>query len=191
MDEIPPLPPVKVKCTQSECDKGKHCYRPKRGGWKEERPGECRSCGDRSVDMSVTRALDASDPAAIFKELGREFIRGHYLDRPIDRRARRLIRRDGVDGTMAKVPALLAKKIGGVPDAFDGRQTKLEGDVLFYAQHATATCCRRCAWYWYGIPREREMTKAELGFCVDMVLAYLNRRDPELKAIEASAELGG
>lgn len=191
MDEIPPLAPVKVKCTQSDCDNEKHCYRPKRGRWKDEGPGECRSCGDRSVDMSVTRALDASDPAAIFMELGREFIRDHYLNRPIDRRARRMIRRDSVDGSRAKVPALIAKKIGGVPDAYDGRQTKLDGNVLFYAQHATATCCRWCAWYWYGIPRDREMTAAEQAFCSDMVLAYLDRRDGELRAIEATTEPDG
>ena len=93
-----------------------------------------------------------------------------------------------VECSRAKVPALIAKKIGGVPDAYDGRQTKLEGNVLFYAQHATATCCRRCAWYWYGIPRDRELTPTEQAFCADIVLAYLDRRDGELRAIEATPE---
>jgi len=188
MDELPTLAPVKLTCTSRDCENDKHCYRPKRGGWKSEPVGECQGCGDRSVDMSVTRARDRSAPNAIFCELGREFIRDHYLQKPIDRRARRLIRRDGVDGVRAKAADRLRKSIGGEPDAFDGRQTKLEGNVLFYAQHATATCCRRCAWYWYGIPMTGPMADHDLAFCIKMVDAYLDGREGEMRAIEATAE---
>jgi hypothetical protein len=155
--------------------------------WKDDgKRGECQACGDTSVDMSITRARDASNPNAIFTELGREFIRDHFLNKEIDERGQRQIRRDGVDGVRSKVHSHMVSRIGGEPNAWDGRQTPLEGSVLNLAQHATATCCRKCAYYWYAIPQDGPLTADELQFCEDIMLAYLDRRDPDLRAIEAT-----
>ncbi|MBK6510277.1 MAG: DUF4186 family protein [Haliea sp.] len=38
----------------------------------------------------------------------------------------------------------------------DGRRVpvadkKLEGNPFAYAQHATASCCTKCAYYWWGL----------------------------------------
>ncbi len=187
MDELPAFEKVKIKCSSTECDKDKHCYRPKRGQWKDDGVrGECQACGDTSVDMSVTRARDASNPNAIFAELGREFIRDHFLNKPVDERGQRQIRRDGVDSIRGRVHSHIASRIGAEPNAWDGRQTPLEGSILNLAQHATATCCRKCAYYWYAIPKDRPLKPDELQFCESMVLAYLDRRDTELRAIEAT-----
>ena len=187
MDELPDLKKVKISCTAKDCGSDLHLYRPKRGEWKalDDQPA-CQGCGDAEVDMSVTRARDISQPGAIFAELGREFVRYVYLNRPIDARARRLIRRDGMAGIRAKVRERVERSIGQEPNAFDGRQTPLEGNVLYYAQHATATCCRRCAWYWYGIPRDGAMSEESLLFCVGLIDAYLDRREGEITAIAAS-----
>ncbi|MDP9423339.1 MAG: DUF4186 domain-containing protein [Pseudomonadota bacterium] len=189
MDKLPELEKVKISCSASDCENDKHAYRPKRGQWKAlPDEGVCQSCGDTSVDMTVTRARDGSNREAIFHELGREFIRDHFLNKPFDERARRLIRRYGMDGIRERAPSRVASAIGKKPSAWDGRQTKFEGNVLFYAQHATATCCRRCAWYWYGIPREGPLSAEDLAFCTSLVQAYLDRREGEIRAIAASAE---
>ena len=186
MDELPDLKPVKITCMSKDCENDRHLYRPKRGEWREPSRGVCQGCGDTSVDMSIPRAKDANNPAAIFKELGREFIRDHFLSKPIDNRARRLIRRDGLDTIRARVAEVLDKCLRKPPDNFDGRRTSLEGNIIHYAQHATATCCRKCAWYWYGIPMDGEMSRRDLAFCVDMVQAYLDRREGEIRAIHGS-----
>lgn len=34
----------------------------------------------------------------------------------------------------------------------DGRQTPMGNHPVFIAQHATATCCRKCLAKWHGIP---------------------------------------
>ena len=188
MDELPDLKPVKLTCTSSDCDNGRHAYRPGRGKWQELGPGVCQNCGDTSVDMTVTRARDGARPDVIFAELGREFIRDHFLNKPFDERARRLIRRDGVEGIKQRVHDRLLRSLGGDPTNWDGRQTPLSGSVLFYAQHATATCCRKCAWYWYGIPRDGEMDAADLSFCDGLVCAYIDRRAPEIDAIHHAHE---
>jgi hypothetical protein len=141
--------------------------------------------------MSVTRALDASDPEAIFAQLGREFIRDRFLNAPIDEKGRREIRKHGIDGLKALVARHLRSRIGAAPNMWDGRQTPMEGSVLNLAQHTTATCCRKCLYYWYGVPRNRALDNRELDFCENMVLAYLERRKGELRAIEAGYADGG
>src|SRR3989454_6847476 len=44
----------------------------------------------------------------------------------------------------------------------DGYQTQRErsAEIVHYAQHATAACCRKCIEYWHGIGPVREMEKA-------------------------------
>jgi hypothetical protein len=192
MDELPTFQNVKITCKSSDCGNDKHCYRPKRGQWRDDGVrGECQECGDTSVDMSVTRALDASNPQAIFAELGRELIRDRFLSAPIDEKGRRQIGREGVEGLRARVAQHLWARIGPKPNMWDGRQTPMAGSILNLAQHATATCCRKCLYYWYGIPRDRALDDREKDFCERIVLAYLDRRGSELRAIEVSDADGG
>jgi hypothetical protein len=186
MDKLPELEEVKVTCTSKDCDNDKHLYRPKRGEWGKPAAGVCQGCGDTSVDMSIPRARDFSNPSAIFTELGREFIRDHFLTKAVDKKARRIIRRHGIDVIRSRARGRLKSAIGKEPNAFDGRQTPLTGNILYYAQHATATCCRKCAWYWYGISREGELAEADLEFCHNLVQAYLDRREGEICAIHAT-----
>jgi len=187
MDELPELEKVDISCTAKDCENDKHAYRPGRGEWKKlPDQAVCQGCGDTSVDMSIPRSRDLGARDAIFRELGREFIRDLYIEKPFDKRARRLIRRYGMDGIRNRVSGRLVSAIGREPSIYDGRQTKFEGNALFYAQHATATCCRKCAWYWYGIPKEGPMVEKDMTFCVGLVQAYLDRREGEIRAIAAS-----
>lgn len=192
MDKLPDLKEVKITCTIKDCANDHHLYRPKRGEWGElDDEPECQGCGDKSVDMSVTRARDISKPEAIFAELGREFIRYIFLNRDIDARARRLILKYQMSGIRDRVASRIKTAIGRSPDVFDGRQTPLTGNILHYAQHATATCCRKCAWYWYGIPREGPLSTENLAFCEGLIHAYLDKREGEILAIAASPPLDG
>lgn len=187
MDKLPDLKEVTISCAAKDCENDKHLFRPMRGKWRElEEQPACQGCGDTSVDMSVTRAKDLTRRDAIFRELGREFIRDHYLGKPIDKKARRLIRRYGVQGVRDRALSRVKSAIGGEPNDWDGRQTKYDGNILFYAQHATATCCRKCAYYWYGIPRTGCLSEADLAFCHGLVQAYLDHREGEILAIAAT-----
>jgi len=44
---------------------------------------------------------------------------------------------------------------------------------VFIAQHATATCCRRCLARWHGIPAGRTLTDDEITWIVDVPAAWL------------------
>jgi hypothetical protein len=56
----------------------------------------------------------------------------------------------------------------------------MQGNAIFYAQHATATCCRTCLAYWHDIPKGRSLTVEELDYCARLLDLYLDRRLPEL-----------
>ncbi len=63
---------------------------------------------------------------------------------------------------------------------WDGRQTPFTGNLIYYAQHATATCCRKCAEEWHGINRDRPLTKEEINYMVDLIMLYIKKRVPDL-----------
>lgn len=55
----------------------------------------------------------------------------------------------------------------------DGRQTPMKGHPVFIAQHATATCCRKCLYKWYKIPENRELTNNEIDYIVSIILKWI------------------
>jgi hypothetical protein len=63
----------------------------------------------------------------------------------------------------------------------DGYQTPYSGNILFYAQHALALCCRRCLLDWYGIPRDSLLASEEANFFIDLIMSYILTRLPNLE----------
>jgi hypothetical protein len=51
----------------------------------------------------------------------------------------------------------------------DGRQTPMQGHPVFRAQHATATCCRKCLAKWHGIQQGRALTDEEVDYVVRVI----------------------
>lgn len=57
----------------------------------------------------------------------------------------------------------------------DGKQTPMSGHPVFVAQHATATCCRSCLYKWHHIEKNRELTKEEIEYIVNLIMEWINR----------------
>ena len=57
----------------------------------------------------------------------------------------------------------------------DGKQTPMRGHPVFIAQHATATCCRSCLHKWHDIPKNRELTSAEIDYVVAVIMTYIKK----------------
>ena len=55
----------------------------------------------------------------------------------------------------------------------DGKQTPMRGHPVFIAQHATATCCRRCLQKWHGIEKGRTLTAAEVDYVVALIMGWI------------------
>jgi len=186
---MPVFEPLKVHCSDSYCEAGLHCFSPNRRkrGWEKNYAGECQTCGKQLVDWTRVRARNLTNVKGTFEELGREYIRHVFFHARFDEQSKAEARQLGLAALKGRVRILLEKKIGKAKIFRDGTQTKKEGSALFYAQHATATCCRKCLEYWHGIERGRELTPEELTYCEGLVIAYLEARWEELLADDGNA----
>ncbi len=61
----------------------------------------------------------------------------------------------------------------------DGKQTPMTGHPVFIAQHATATCCRKCLYRWHHIGMKRPLTQKEQTFIVCLIMKWI---DEEVKS---------
>lgn len=182
--EVPTFEPLNVHCSDFRCEANLHCFSPNRRkkDWEKTYAGECRSCGKQLVNWKKVKTRNLSDVKGTFNELSNEYIRHVFFHAPFDEKSKAQAREIGLDGLKAKVRPLLEKKIGKAKIFRDGTQTKKEGSAIHYAQHATATCCRKCVEYWHGIERNCELTAEELAYCEGLVIAYLENRSQELLA---------
>ena len=65
----------------------------------------------------------------------------------------------------------------------DGKQTPMRGHPFFVAQHATATCCRRCLAKWHRIPLGKQLCEEQVSYILEVTGAWLENdthtRPPE------------
>lgn len=146
----------------------------------ENRQGRCRSCGAELVDWKRVHKRDRTDVTYTFTSLKYELIRHHFWCIEIDQKAINHARRKGKIGISAAARERIQKSIGGAKPPFDGRQTPREGNIIYYAQHGTASCCRKCIEEWHGIPIGRPLTDKEIGYLTQLVILYINERLPLL-----------
>lgn len=182
IDDLPKFEPLNVHCSDSRCEANLHCFSPNRRkrDWQKTYTGQCQYCGKQLVNWNRVKARNLSDVKGTFEELGREYIRHVFFHASFDEAAKAEAQALGLDGLKAKISLLLEKKIGKAQIFRDGTQTKKQGSALYYAQHATATCCRKCLEYWHGIERGRDLISEELIYCEGLVSCYLDARAVEL-----------
>ncbi len=70
----------------------------------------------------------------------------------------------------------IASRLAPAEIANDGKQTPMRGHPVFIAQHATATCCRKCLEKWHRLPQGRELTSEEVDLIVSILLIWLKRQ---------------
>lgn len=63
----------------------------------------------------------------------------------------------------------------------DGKQTPFKGHPVFKAQHATATCCRKCLNKWHKIPEGRDLSAEEIDFIAGLILKWIKMQSIEIR----------
>ena len=179
MSEFQWATPLDVKCTSADCENELHCFKQLKKMTDDQR-GKCRYCGADLVDWDRLHVRDFSDVAYTFAALRNEMIRHHFFHKGIDEKAIRHAQRKGRILLKEAARHRLSKYLAPAEPVRDGRQTPFEGNAIFYAQHATATCCRTCLEYWHNIPKGCELTAEEQSYCVALVDFFLDDRMPDL-----------
>ena len=179
MFEFQKPPRLNIKCTSADCENELHCFKQLKKMTEEQR-GKCRYCSADLVDWDRLHVRDFGDVEYTFAALKNEMIRHYFFHRELDEKAVRHAQRKGRIQLKETARYRLTKYLAPAQPARDGRQTPFEGNAIFYAQHATATCCRTCLEYWHNIPKGKELTVEEQEYCAALVDCFLDERLPEL-----------
>ena len=175
------LKPLNLSCTNTDCPNDLHCFLQKKAKASRSGGGPCRECGKDLVEFSRVQARDLKDVKNTFESLSREWIRHEFWERPIVQHAINHARRKGRQAIRDNLAAKrIRQSVGSAQNPREGQQTSYEGNVLYYAQHAVAACCRKCIEYWHGIPKGSDLTEDQIDYLVSLVLLYVDKRMPDL-----------
>lgn len=180
------LEPLKLSCDATDCPQGLHYFgeRLHRGHKKPNYPpGICRECGADLVDWTRTQRRDDRDLAYTIAMLNRECFRHEWWHREIAASLRESAMKRGLVALRQLAEHRLTTKVCRARNAWDGQQTRIKNaDLIEHAQHATATCCRRCIEYWHGIKRGDDVSSGQLAYLTELIMTYIQQRLPDLPA---------
>ena len=67
----------------------------------------------------------------------------------------------------------VTKRLGPAYPENDGKQTPMKNHPVFVAQHATATCCRKCLQKWHSIPTGTTLSTGQINYVVTIIMYWL------------------
>ena len=85
------------------------------------------------------------------------------------------VRQKGMDTIRQHAWDFIEKRLAPAVIPNDGKQTPMRGHPVFIAQHATATCCRRCLEKWHKIRKGRELTPRQKEYIVKVIMLWIER----------------
>lgn len=183
-DWTPPLdkPLSRVnRCHQTDCVNDLHCFLKHQ---KRTTPaGTCITCGADLIDWARIHRRDLRDVEHTIGALKLERVRHEFwCTVALTELATNYAMRRGRNGLIEAARGRIRSAVGKWRGQWDGRQTAWEdkGDCLHYAQHATATCCRKCMEVWHGIPREDDLSASDIEYFAQLLMRYVVARIPDL-----------
>lgn len=83
------------------------------------------------------------------------------------------INEKGLDTIKSHAYDFISKRLSSKVILNDGKQTPMRGHPVFIAQHATATCCRGCLCKWHHIEKDKELSKEEIDYIVNVIMLWI------------------
>lgn len=179
--------PLTVTCTQTNCARRvapverRHSFQELAGALPGV-GGTCRACGVDIVDWELCHANDPLNVKRLVTEMRKELIRDVYWGETLPERIVALALRRDPQLLRESQRRMLAREL--IPPEAENPwlrkrtyfATHHDARIVHCAQHATATCCRRCLELWHGIPRERRLTDQELSYLELLTWSYTTER---------------
>ncbi len=110
-----------------------------------------------------------SDLDLLFEKLAKSRFRSSFK---LKGRELEYLKSKGVNIILEHGREFIATRLAPANPPNDGKQTPMRNHPVFIAQHATATCCRKCLQKWHEIPaKDHELSQEESGY----VLIVLER----------------
>ena len=67
----------------------------------------------------------------------------------------------------------VTKRLASAHPENDGKQTPMRNHPVFVAQHATATCCRKCLKKWHNIETGKELSVEQISYIVSVIMRWI------------------
>jgi hypothetical protein len=196
------LKPLEITCKSTKCTENLHCFLPSStnkgkisdisgkskdvSNVMDQLPEgrQCWQCGADLIDWVRVHKRDLADVAYTFHSLKYELIRHHYWHISIDQKAINHALRKGLavmpEVVKRRIKSSITRAVKSGEPTFDGRQTPKAGNIIYYAQHATATCCRKCIQIWHKIPSSQDLTEEQQGYFAELIMLFIKERLPSL-----------
>jgi hypothetical protein len=185
MPEAPP--PLAIGCKATRCGKEvpagerRHAFSmPFEIGVLPGFAGACEGCQEGGlVDWERCHVQDPGDIEALVESLRLELLRDNYWGLELPDHILRKARKRTPEQLETSIAGNLRSglRLGNPREGFQTPWAINPGaTIIDCARHATGTCCRRCAEKWHGIPRDRELTPAELAYLSLLAGTYTERR---------------
>ena len=85
------------------------------------------------------------------------------------------VRRRDLNKIRQHAKDFIAKREAPAYIANDGKKTPMRGQLVFIAQHATATCCRECIRKWHKMQPGKELSQVQQDYLVDVIMTWIQR----------------
>ncbi len=180
-----------LECTSRRCDQNLHAFRRRASKGLSYRNGSCIGCDFDDIDWNRLDKRNIGDSDYTFKALNYEMIRNYYWGNNIENNVVAKANLMGLEAIRIRAEACLEKVIRPPQRELfrDGYLTPWGGNIIHYAQHGTATCCRRCVEEWHGIHRNTRLSRADLDYFTELILVYTRTRLPSITVNGQTARL--
>jgi hypothetical protein len=170
-----------IRCKRTDHKKGLHCYAPRKSALWLPRGG-CRECAAEVVNWNAMWDRRTAEDEK-FAFLKTEWIRHFFFNVPITPTIEQYACDNGLI-RLARVAELQLQDkrmlTFGSP-LWDSYQTPmLRGNIVHWARHAVACCCRQCLSYWHNVPLAQRLTDEDIEYFKQLVVRYVQLRLPIL-----------
>ena len=131
---------------------------------------ECKTY--KTLEKSMIKMTKEEWYEYLFERLGNSKFRSsfHLKQKDID-----YINEKGLDTIKQHAEDFIAKREAPAFIPNDGKQTPMKGHPVFIAQHATATCCRKCIRKWHKMRPGRQLSKVQQDYLVDVIMTWIRK----------------
>ena len=86
------------------------------------------------------------------------------------------VKEKGIDKIKSDAYDLIEKRLAPANPLNDGKQTPMrQVHPVFIAQHACGCCCRGCLERIHHIPKNKELSKLEIDYIVEVIMTWIKR----------------
>jgi len=109
----------------------------------------------------------------LFERLSRSKFRIRFKLKPADIE---YIGKKGMAAIERHARDFITGRLAAAEPKNDGKQTLMRGHPVFIAQHATASCCRKCLFKWHGIARGKPLSNSEIDYIISVLMGWINNQ---------------